>query len=416
MATIAVLGALDAHGAQHQFVADCIRRNGHRAIFMDVGIGGSPQLAPHISRESVSELQDLDWRLFRKDQTGARKMMLEAAPRKLRQLCDQKKIQGAICLGFGEAGAIGSAALQILPFGFPKVLLTLPSNHRSGQQHPLEDTLHFPCVLKMENLNRLSRPVLARAAGAICGMVETRRTEEEDPPLIFASVFGNTAAGVELASERLRRGGYQVLPFHATGSGGRAMEALIAEGKAAGVLDYTIKEWADEVVGGVLSAGTTRLESAARLGVPAVVVPGCLDLVNFYAPHTLPTRFTGRLLHCHSPKITLLRTNAEEAATIGRKVAQKLNSSTGPVTLLLPLRGVSSLGAPGFAFHDPKADAALFQALRNGLRKDIPVVEMDATVSDPAFAEACAQALLSNIALKQQDLQSLTPLAYGWVK
>jgi uncharacterized protein (UPF0261 family) len=414
MATIAVLGALEAHGTQHQFLADCIRRNGHRAIFMDVGIGGSPQLAPHISRENVSGLQDLDWRLFRKDLAGARKMMLEAAPQKLRQLCDKKKIQGAICLGFGEADSIGSAALRILPFGFPKVLLTLPHHLQARHQHPLEDTLYFPCVLKMENLNRLSRPILARAAGAICGMVETRRAApEEDPPLIFASVFGNTAAGVELASEKLRREGYQVLPFHATGSGGRAMEALIAEGKAAGVLDFTVKEWADEVVGGVLSAGTERLESAARHGVPAVVVPGCLDLVNFYAPHTLPPRFAGRLLHCHSPKITLLRTNAEEAATIGRKVAQKLNASTGPVTLLLPLRGVSSLGAPGFAFHNPKADAALFQALRNGLRKDIPVLEMDATVSDPAFAEACAQALLSNIALKQQSLQSPPLLAHG---
>jgi uncharacterized protein (UPF0261 family) len=243
-------------------------------------------------------------------------------------------------------------------------------------------------------------------------MVETRRpADEEDPPLIFSSVFGNTATGVELASERLRQEGYQVLPFHATGSGGRAMEALIAEGKAAGVLDFTIKEWADEVVGGVLSAGTARLESAARHGVPAVVVPGCLDLVNFYAPHTIPKRFSDRLLHFHSPKVTLLRTNVEEAATIGRKVAQKLNASTGPVTLLLPLRGVSSLGAPGFAFHDPKADAALFQTLRNSLRKDIPVLEMDTTVSDPVFAEACAQALLSNIALKQQVLQPPPPLS-----
>lgn len=408
MATIAVLGALDAYGPQHQFLADCIRQNGHLAIFIDVGIGGSPQLAPHISRESVSELQDLDWRLFRKDQEGARKMMLEAAPRKLRQLYDQKKIHGAICLGFGEADAIGSAALRILPFGFPKVLLTRPPRSQPATNHPLDDTLQFPCVLKMESLNRLSRPVLARAAGAVCGMLEPAPPAEEgDPPLIFASIFGNTATGVQLASEMLQQEGYQVLPFHATGSGGRTMEALIAEGKAAGVLDFTIKEWADEVVGGVLGAGPNRLESAARHGVPAVVVPGCLDIVNFYAPHTVPARFAGRLLHRHSPKITLLRTSPEEAATIGWRVAQKLNASTGPLTVLLPLQGVSALGAPGFAFHQPKADAALFQSLRNNLRKDIPVVEMDATVSDPAFAKACAQALLSNIAQKRQASHSL---------
>jgi uncharacterized protein (UPF0261 family) len=408
MATIAILGALDAHGPQHQFLADCIRRNGHRAIFIDVGIGGSPQLAPHVSRESVSELQDLDWRLLRNNPTAARRMMAEAAPRKLRQLCDQKKIDGAICLGFGEADEIGCAALQTLPFGFPKVLLAHPPRHRERPQNLLEDTLHFPCVLRMENLNRVSRPVLARAAGVICGMVETRRpAQEEDPPLIFASVFGNTATGVELASESLRQKGYQVMPFHATGSGGRIMEALIAEGRAAGVLDFTIKEWADEVVGGVLSAGTSRLESAARHGVPAVVVPGCLDIVNFYAPKTVPTRLSGRLFHFHSPKVTLLRTNPEEAANIGRKVAQKLNASTGPLTLLLPLHGISSLGAPGFAFHDPKADAALFHSLRNGLRKDIPVIEMEATVSDPAFANACVEALLSNMARKRESLKCL---------
>jgi uncharacterized protein (UPF0261 family) len=168
------------------------------------------------------------------------------------------------------------------------------------------------------------------------------------------------------------------------------------------VLDFTLKEWADEAVGGVLSAGPTRLEAAAKHGVPAVVVPGCLDIVNFYAHHTVPPQFAGRLLHRHSPKVTLLRTNREEAAAIGRRVAQKLNASTGPLTLLLPLQGVSSLGAPGFAFHHPEADAALFDALRNGLRKDIPVIEMPTTVSDPAFAKACSQALLANIALKRQ--------------
>ena len=408
MATIAILGALDAHGPQHEFLADCIRQNGHLAIFIDVGIGGSPQLPPHISRESVSELQDLDWRLFRKDQDGARKMMLEAAPRKLRQLCDQKKIHGVICLGLGEADAIGSAALKSLPIGFPKVLLTRSPHPQTAAQLPFEDTLHFPCVLKIDRLNRLSRPVLAGAAGAICGMVETRPPAGgDDPPLIFASVFGNTAAGVQLASGMLEREGYQVLPFHATGSGGRTMETLIAEGLAAGVLDFTLKEWADEVVGGVLGAGPTRLESAARHGVPAVVVPGCLDIVNFHAPHTLPPRFAGRLMHCHSPKVTLLRTNSEEASAIGRRVAQKLNASTGPITLLLPLQGVSSLGAPGFAFHQPKADAALFKALRSSLRKDIPVIEMDTTVSDPTFAAACTEALLSNIALKSQSAQTL---------
>jgi uncharacterized protein (UPF0261 family) len=406
VATIAVLGALENLGPHHQFVADCIRQNGHLAIFVDVGIGGSPQLAPHISRENVSGLPDLDWRLLRENREGARKMMLQAAPRKLRELCDQRKIQGAICLGFGEAAQIGEAALRVLPFGFPKVLLSGSARGRSATAAVLEDTLYFPCILKMEALNRLSRPVLAKAAGAICGMVETvLPAEEADPPLIFTSVFGNTATGVQLASEILEREGYQVLPFHSTGAGGRTMEALVAEGRAAGVLDFTLKEWADEVVGGVLSAGPNRLEAAAKHGVPAVVVPGCLDIVNFHAPQSVPERFAGRLFHYHSPRITLLRTTPEEASAIGRRVAQKLNASTGPLTVLLPLRGVSSLGAPGFAFHHPKADSALFQSLRSALRKDIPVREIDATVCDATFADACARALLENIRQRPHPAQ-----------
>jgi uncharacterized protein (UPF0261 family) len=398
MATIAVLGALDERGPQHQFLADCIRQNGHQAIFVDVGFGGTPQLAPHISRENVSELPDLDWRVFRRDQARARKIMLEAAPRKLLQLCTQKKIQGAICLGFGAALSIGSTALGVLPFGFPKVLITAPPFSKPADQPRLDDTLYFPCAVKMDRLNRLSRPVLARAAGAICGMMETGPSGEAvDPPLIFASVFGNTATGVQIASEMLEKEGYEVLPFSATGVGGRSMEALIAEGKARAVLDFTIKEWADEVVGGVLGAGPNRLESAAQHGVPAVVVPGCLDIVNFYSPDKVPPRFAGRLFHRYNPKITLMRTNVEESVAIGRIVAQKLSASTGPITVLLPLRGVSALGAPGFAFHNPKADLALFKSLRTHLRKDIPVLEMDVTVSEPAFAQAAVRELLANI-------------------
>jgi uncharacterized protein (UPF0261 family) len=402
MATIAVVGAMDQRGSLHQFLADCIRQNGHQAIIVDIGIEGSPQLPPHISRENVSGLLDLDWRLLENNRTGARKMMLEAAPRKLRQLCDQRKIQGAICLGFGEANPIGSAALSVLPYGFPKVFITPALSLRAAGENPLEDTLHFPCALKADVLNRLSRPLLARAAGAICGMVETALPKEEDPPVIFASVFGNTATAVQLASEMLEEEGYQVLSFPTTGTGGRTMEALIAEGRAVGVLDFTLKEWADEVVGGVLSAGPCRLESAAKHGVPAVVVPGCLDMVNFHSPQTIPPKFVGRQLHYHNPKVTLLRTNVEECISIGRRIAQKLNASTGPLTVLLPLKGVSTLGAPGFSFHQPKADTALFNSLRTNLRKDIPVLELEATVNDPTFAKAAVTALLSNIAQKSR--------------
>ena len=181
-----------------------------------------------------------------------------------------------------------------------------------------------------------------------------------------------------------------MLVFHATGAGGRMMESIIESGVVDGVLDVTTTEWADELVGGVLNAGPTRLDAAARLGVPAVVAPGCLDMVNFGAPDTVPAKFAGRRFYPHNPQVTLMRTTPDECAALGRIIAEKVNRSTGPVTVLIPRRGVSVIGAAGKPFHDPAADEALFAAITRNLRGDIPVVDLDANVNDPAFAEACA--------------------------
>jgi uncharacterized protein (UPF0261 family) len=166
------------------------------------------------------------------------------------------------------------------------------------------------------------------------------------------------------------------------------------------VLDVTTTEWADELVGGFLGAGPTRLEAAARKGVPAIVAPGCLDMANFHAPETVPAKFAGRTLYKHNPQVTLLRTNAGECAELGRILAEKVNLSTGPVTVLLPKRAISVISAEGQPFHDPAADAALFDAIKSNLRKDIPVIELDAAINDPAFADACANTLLAHLRAK----------------
>jgi uncharacterized protein (UPF0261 family) len=188
-----------------------------------------------------------------------------------------------------------------------------------------------------------------------------------------------------------------VLVFHATGAGGRAMESLIESGAVGGVLDITTTEWADELVGGVLNAGPTRLEAAARRGVPAIITPGCLDMVNFGGPESVPDRFRGRTFYQHNPQVTLMRTTAEECATLGRIVAEKVNLSTGPTTVLIPLKAISVVSEAGQPFHDPSADRALFTALRRHLRPAIPVIEVDATINDPVFADACVAALLDNM-------------------
>ncbi|HXJ73513.1 MAG TPA: Tm-1-like ATP-binding domain-containing protein, partial [Candidatus Dormibacteraeota bacterium] len=233
----------------------------------------------------------------------------------------------------------------------------------------------------------------------ICGMVEAEVPAAEDKPILVASQFGNTTACVDHARQLLERDGYEVLVFHATGVGGRTMESLIETGMVAGVLDITTTEWADELVGGVLSAGPTRLEAAARSGIPAIVTPGCLDMVNFLAPETVPARFQGqgRTFYQHNPQVTLMRTTPEECAQLGKILAEKLNLSKGPVTVLFPKRAISVISAPGQKFHDPAADEALLKALRADLRQDIELIEMDCAINDPVFAEACVKALLTNL-------------------
>jgi len=256
----------------------------------------------------------------------------------------------------------------------------------------------FPSIVDVSGLNRVSRPLFRQASAAIAGMVDAAWTEStEDRPLIAASMFGNTTRCLDVAVPLLEEAGYEVLVFHATGTGGRGLEALVASGLVAGVLDVTTTELADELVGGVLSAGPERLDAAARHGVPAVVAPGCLDMVNFGEPQTVPPRFAGRTFYQHNPQVTLMRTTPEEAAQLGRLMAAKLNASRGPVTVLVPRHGLSVIGAVGGPFHDPQADDALATALAAGLRPDIPLVSLACDVNDPAFARACVTALLAAI-------------------
>jgi uncharacterized protein (UPF0261 family) len=255
----------------------------------------------------------------------------------------------------------------------------------------------MPSIVDVSGINRISRQILTRAAGAICGMVEAQPAAGSDKPIIVASMFGNTTRCVESARRQLEAAGYEVLVFHATGTGGRTMESLIETGLVAGVFDVTTTEWADEVVGGILGAGPTRCEAAMRHGIPAVIAPGCLDMVNFQEPASVPERFAGRRFYQHNPKVTLMRTTPAENTRIGEVLASKCNLATAPLTVLFPRRAISVISAAGQPFHDPDADAALFQAWKENLRPGIPVVDLDLEINDEAFATACVQALLANI-------------------
>lgn len=399
MAVIAVFGTLDSKGHEHAFVAEEIRRFGHEPLLVDAGCLGEPQVRPDIRRTEICpDLADLP------EDRGARvAAMAAAAPEFVRKLAADGRIQGIVSLGGGGGTAIGTAAMRALPVGFPKVMVsTLASGNTAPYLGP-KDIVMVPSIVDVAGLNRISRKIFRNAAGAICGMVTAAAgggDESGARPVVVASMFGNTTACVNAAQAGLEQAGYEVLVFHATGTGGRTMESLIESGMVAGVLDVTTTEWADELVGGILSAGPTRMDAAAKAGVPCVIAPGCLDMVNFGEPGSVPEKFAGRRFYHHNPQVTLMRTTPAECAELGRILAEKANACTGSVTMLLPLRGVSVISAAGQPFHDPEADDALFRAIRQHLAPRIPCLELDCNINDPEFAAACTEALLGHLTAK----------------
>ena len=404
--TIAILGTFDTKGPEHAFVADAIRRAGFATLLIDVGSLNAPTITPDISADTVARAAgDPDYRalLARHDRGESVTFMGKAAAKLLSSFAASGKIHGVVSLGGGGGTAIATAARRALPIGFPKLMVSTLASGQTAHYVGTTDITMMPAIVDVSGINRVSRAIFANAAGAICGMVASAKARRgtlattADKPLIVASMFGNTTACVTEAKRLLEAAGYEVLVFAATGNGGRAMESLIASGMVAGVLDITTTEWADELVGGVLTAGPERLDATAKAKIPAIVTPGCLDMVNFGERATVPAKFAGRTFYQHNAQVTLMRTTPDECTGLGRILAEKINRYTAPVTVLLPLRAISVVSAAGQPFHDPLADAALFSSLRSHLRADIPVIEHDGAINDPLFARACAEALLVHL-------------------
>ena len=397
MSNIAVIGALDTKGAELAFLRDQIAVRGHTPLVIDVGVMGQPAFAADIARTEVAAAGGCNLAALAADGDRGRAVtaMADAAREIILRLFSQGRIDAVIAMGGGAGTTIGTAAMRALPLGMPKVMVsTLASGDVRGFVG-VKDIMMIPAIVDISGLNRISRGVFTRAAAAVCGMVEARVPEADDAPLITASMFGNTTKCVEAARAIVEAEGFEVLVFHAVGAGGQTMESLIEAGLIAGVLDVTTTEWADELAGGVMSAGPTRLEAAARTGTPAVIAPGCLDIINFWEPHTLPEKFRGRRIYQHNPKQTLIRTDPDENAELGRVIAGKLNLSTGPAAVYFPLQGISVISAPGGPYWWPEADAALLGSLQTHLRKDIPVHVMDMNINDPRFSRAMAEGLLA---------------------
>ena len=394
------MGALDTKGDEIAFVRDQILQRGKRVLVIDTGVLGAPTFAADITRDEVAKAggTTIASLVAESDRGHAVTAMMDGTRALVLQLHATGRIEGILGLGGGAGTAVGTAAMRALPLGIPKLMVsTLASSDVRGFVG-VKDIVMMPTIVDVSGLNRISRRVFVQAAGAICGMVDARVPEVADKPLVAASMFGNTTKCVEAARAIIEKDGFEVLVFHATGSGGLTMEGLIEAGQIAGVLDVTLTEWADELMGGVMSAGPTRLDAAAKSGTPAVIAPGCLDMVCFWAPPTVPEKYRARNIYHHNANITLVRTNIEENQELGRIIAGKLNQSVGPVAVYFPTRGLSVVSSPGGPYHWPEADRALLDSLRQHLRKDIPVHVFDTTINDPTFAQAMANGLLEMVA------------------
>jgi uncharacterized protein (UPF0261 family) len=397
--TIALVGTLDTKESVYSFIKDIIETCGSNTLLIDAGVMKEPTIAVDIPRAAVAQAGGVDIRelVAQADRGHAIEIMGRGVAALLARLYSEGRLDGVIAFGGGGGTSIATRGMRALPLGVPKVMVSTMAGRDVSGFVGLKDIVMIPSIVDITGINRITREIFTRAAGAICGMVETNVVIGQDKPLIAATMFGNTTTAVETARSILETKGLEVVVFPCSGTSGKTMESLIESGYFTAILDITTTEWADELVGGVLSAGPDRMNAAAETGTPQVVVPGCLDMVNFWAPETVPERFKNRLFYRHNPNITLMRTNVEECRKLGVIIAEKLNRSKGPVMVFLPLEGLSMLDSPGGPFWWPDADSALFTSIKSSLRNDIPVVEMGYNINDPEFAVGCAEALLKMI-------------------
>jgi uncharacterized protein (UPF0261 family) len=408
---VILLGSFDTKGVEYAFVCDLLHAAGLATLTIDAGVQGPPHFAPDISREQIFAAAGTT--LAAVVQAGDRGKAVETAAigaaKLVADLGRQGKVDGILCLGGSAGTTIGTAAMRALPFGIPKVMVSTLASGQVKQYVGVRDILMLHSVVDISGLNRISRTVLGNAANAIVGMVKgqgaevggrvasatvSRDAESSERSALAATMFGVTTPCVSAARQILEQRDYEVLVFHATGAGGMTMESFIADGIIRGVLDITTTELADELVGGILTAGPERLTAAGLRGVPQVISLGALDMVNFGPRDSVPAKFKERRFYQHNPTVTLMRTTPAENDQLGKEIAHKASAARGPTAVLVPLRGVSAIDQEGQPFWWPEADQALFQSLRNWLSPSVRLLELDLHINDPEFARIAAETLL----------------------
>ena len=400
MKTIAVAGTFDTKGKEFLYVKELIEELGLKTYMINTGVFNS-EIEVDVSNKEIAKEAgyDIEDIVSRRDRAMATEALSKGMELLIPRLYAEGKFDGIISFGGSGGTSLVTPAMRALPIGVPKMMVSTLASGNVSQYVGTSEIIMMPSIVDVAGLNKISKTIFKNAVLAIAGMVgmadKIKEVEEDEKPLIAATMFGVTTPCVDFAKEYLEERGYEVLVFHATGTGGKTMESLIDAGFFKGVLDITTTEWCDEIVGGVLGAGPNRLEAAGRNHVPQVVSVGALDMVNFGPIDTIPEKFKSRNLYKHNPTVTLMRTTVEENIKFGQKIAEKLNASFGKTVLILPLKGVSMIDAPGQPFYGSKEDEALFDTLKNNIDKDkVNIVEMDNNINEKAFAQRAAEELI----------------------
>lgn len=387
---ILMLGCFDTKGEEFAFLRECILSQGETIKTINTGVFGTTQKFPvDIEAEQVAQEAGFTIENLRKeaDRGHAVDVMGKGAARLVSKLMLEGGIKAAIGMGGGGGTYIALAALKEVSLGVPKLCLSTLASKDVSRLMGSKDITLMPTIVDVAGLNSISKHMMRQAAAAICAMAKVQSLDAQATTgKVAISMFGNTSTCVDQCIRLLEKQGYEVFTFHANGTGGKTMEALIREGFFDAVLDITTTELADDLCGGICSAGPDRLNAAAEMGVPQVVVPGCLDMVNFAQMDTVPEQYKDRKLYSWAPDVTLMRTNEEENRILGERLVQKVNQSTAPVTILLPTKGISQIDAEGGVFYQPEADQALFESIKKHSQDPVKVAEVNAHINDQKFS------------------------------
>jgi uncharacterized protein (UPF0261 family) len=394
MRKVAIVGAFDTKDAEFKYFRDRVKKEGAEPFMIDVGILNDPSFQPDVSAAEVAAAGGVDLETLRKnDRMLSNDTMCKGIAVIVKNLQEQGKIDGIVGMGGGQGSNIAASAMRVLPIGFPKVILSTLATTQFvvGMFKGVNDTMIMNTLVDVSGLNYTMRMVIAKAAAAVTGMVNSEPVEKEGgKPRIALTMLGITTPCVSRIQARLDDNGFETMVFHANGLGGNTMEKLIRSGVIQGVLDMTTYEVAANYLGIEGDAGPERMEAAVEAGIPQIVCPGSMDIMNFSPPESMPDKYGNRKYIMHISQLKVARTSVEENRVFGKLMADKLNKSRGKVIVVLPLRGLSYNDVEGKPFYDADANTALFESLRENLNSHIRIVERDEHINDASFADGVA--------------------------